>query len=142
MLHVVGFTSGIQQDGSDYFSSPNPATSGGAPNGGIWTPFDNFLVDVNGNPIIEDTDFHIDQTLWDAVSDGGTAPTDGIFFGGPHAVAANGGDLVGLYSPTTFNAGSSVSHLDSDFKPFEGILTTHSSKDRRHAPSPTLREES
>jgi hypothetical protein len=35
-----------------------------------------------------------------------------VFFGGPHAVSANGGTRVKLYAPSPWRPGSSVSHVD------------------------------
>lgn len=127
LLHAVGFVSGIEADGTDGWGfTENESTAGGGANGGVWTVFDDFVVDAAGNPVIDDTGYHIDLTNWNANSVGGAAPTDGLFFSGANAVAANGGNLVGLYTPTTFSPGSSVSHLDTDFKPFEDHIMSHS----------------
>jgi hypothetical protein len=49
-----------------------------------------------------------------------------VYFGGPNAVAVNGG-RVRLYSPSTWNGGSSNSHLDDSTFPAgtENALMTH-----------------
>lgn len=130
MLHAIGFASGINGDGSDIWGveTPNESTPGGGSNGGIWSPFDDFLVDVDGNAIINDTEFHIDLTNWTSDSTGGAGPDGGLFFDGPNARAANDGDPVALYTPNAFSTGSSVSHLDTDYKPFEDYLMAHTSQ--------------
>ena len=43
-----------------------------------------------------------------------------------NAMAANGGNKVGLYSPTTWNGGSSGSHLDTQFPAYSSMMMTHS----------------
>jgi hypothetical protein len=70
---------------------------------------------------------------WDMgkVGDWGPGGSEGLFFDGPNAVAANGGHLVTLYTPSEWNQGSSVSHLDPSIgemmmTPFTGTGTrTH-----------------
>ena len=61
-----------------------------------------------------DGTFALDGTRWNAASVGGTGG-NGLFFNGANAMAANGGNPVNLYSPTTWADGSSGSHLDTDF---------------------------
>ncbi len=65
--------------------------------------------------IISGVTFALNQARWDVASVGGTGPINGLLFNGPNAVTANGGQIVSLYSPTTWNDGSSGSHLDTDF---------------------------
>ena len=61
---------------------------------------------------------------WDQASTGGTG--NGIFFNGPRAMAVYGG-LVPIYSPTTWEEGSSGSHLDTNvFTDEERKLMNHS----------------
>lgn len=96
LTHAIGFSSAILQDGQGYFQDE-------------WQAFDLFLQDSNGNKVIDDL-FFIDQPVWDTASIGGTG--NGLFFGGANAVAANGGNAVGIYSPTTWEEGSSGSHID------------------------------
>ncbi|WP_166424483.1 PEP-CTERM sorting domain-containing protein [Paraglaciecola sp. 20A4] len=96
LTHALGFSSAIFEDGSGLFNDE-------------WAAFDIFLQNSNGTNIIDD-EFYLSQGVWDAASVGGTG--NGLFFGGANAVAANGGNLVGIYSPTTWAVGSSGSHLD------------------------------
>ena len=110
LLHAVGFSSNIFQDGSD------PA--GNLPgNVGFWAPFDQFVADSSG-ALIDATTFILNGTRWNAASIGGTGTTPatvGLYFNGPNAVAANGGNPVPLYSPNPWEDGSSGSHLDDFF---------------------------
>ncbi len=109
LIHAVGFASSITEDGEDPFG-----TTPGDP--GAWAPFDEFIADedvriIAANGILDDED-------WFGASTDGTGsipPADGLYFVGPIAVAANGGQPIPLYSPTTWEEGSSVSHLDDDF---------------------------
>lgn len=103
--HVLGFTSSIGQSGDPAF---------GTKSAGSWGSFDSFITDKNGARIIDPANFSLNQTAWDAGSIGGASPAGGLFFDGANAVAANGGNSVGLYTPTTWDEGSSVSHLDDD----------------------------
>ncbi len=111
IMHTVGFLSAIFENGEDAFG-----TQPGNP--GIWTPLDQFVADSNGALI--NSDFELDLARWNAAKTGGTG-SDGLFFIGPNAVAANNGNPVNLYSPTgMFEPGSSGSHLDDDF--FNGTM--------------------
>ncbi|MBT0959896.1 PEP-CTERM sorting domain-containing protein [Denitromonas sp. IR12] len=80
-------------------------------------------------------DFTLNQGAWDAASVGGASPAEGMFFYGANAMAANGGNPVGLYSPTTWEGGSSVSHLDTDNPALEAMMMTHAGPD---GPSPRV----
>jgi hypothetical protein len=113
--HALGFSSGINQDGSPFF--------GGTTAAGEWTTYDQFLVDKNGNKIIN-PDFSLNQGVWDAASVGGASPAGGMFFNGTFAMAANGGNPVGLYTPTTWEEGSSVSHTDDQNPAIYGTMMT------------------
>ena len=111
--HALGFSSLISQNGTGLFNTKH------------WAVYDQFLVDKNGNPVIDHTTFAIDSAIWNTASVGGTSPDAGIFFNGANAVAANGGELVGLYSPTTWSDGSSVSHIDTDNPAYDGMMMLH-----------------
>lgn len=113
--HALGFASLIAQDGSPFF---------GTKTAGEWGTYDQFLVDKNGNRVVDNT-FALNQGVWDAASVGGTSPGEGMFWNGANAVAANGGNAVGLYSPTTWADGSSVSHLDTDNGALAGMMMLH-----------------
>lgn len=111
--HALGFSSLISQNGTGLFNTNN------------WAAYDQFLVDKNGNAAINHSTFAIDSAVWNAASVGGTSPGAGMFFNGANAVAANGGQLVGLYSPTTWSGGSSISHIDTDNPTYNGMMMLH-----------------
>ena len=96
LTHALGFNSIIDKNGEGFFKDE-------------WSTFDTFLQDSTGEKVVTDT-FFINQPAWDAASVGGTG--SGLFFGGANAVAANGGNAVEIFSPTTWIDGSSGSHID------------------------------
>ena len=106
LLHALGFASGIAFDGTDAYSNAvgDPA---------VWTLFDEFVTDHTGARLIGD-DFALNGALWMQSRVGGASPAAGLFFAGPNAVAANGGELVGLFSPSIWQPGASGSHLDDE----------------------------
>jgi uncharacterized repeat protein (TIGR01451 family) len=87
------------------------------------------------------------QLLVDNFANGSTAlaaqlQSDNLFFDGPNARAANGGTPPKLYVPTSWEQGSSYSHLDEDT--FDGTvdaLMTPSiyNGESIHAPGPVTR---
>ena len=92
LLHTLGFLS--------YVTTPGDNT------GQSWTVYDSFLVDSDGTKVIG-SDF-----TWNTDYDANLAGENGgIYFGGPDAVAAYGA-LVPLYTPSPWESGSSISHLD------------------------------
>lgn len=92
LLHTVGFLTG---------TGSNPATADAN-----WTSYDSFLADAAGNAVI-DGNYEIGIGYLDNF----TGADGGLYFSGSNAVAAYGG-LVPLYTPSTWAAGSSVSHVD------------------------------
>jgi hypothetical protein len=114
--HALGFASGIQENGEDSY---------GYTTDGNWAFFDQFLSDKNGNLVVDPTTFDINQALWDSTSVGGDSPADGLFFNGANAVSANGGNPVGIFSPTTWVDGSSGSHLDTNNAALVGSMLVH-----------------
>lgn len=104
LAHSMGFLSLISQAGASEFG------------GNAFSPFDQYLVNGADEKLVPGGT--VDLPKWNAASVGGTGtlpPTVGIYFDGPNAMAANGGNLVPIYSPTTWEDGSSGSHLDTDF---------------------------
>lgn len=110
--HALGFAAYINQDGTDLY---------GQSQAGRWGAFAQFLADKDGNAVIEPSTFNLNAGTWATASIGGASPAAGLFFNGAHATAANGGQLVGLYLPTTWS-GSSVSHLDADNAAYSGMM--------------------
>ncbi len=109
LTHALGFSSLVTETGRDVFGDRNP---------GEYGQFDRFLSDANGDSLI-DVDGYLNRDYWIATS------TSDIYFNGANAVAANGGNLVALYSPTTWEDGSSVSHLDTDNPLFFTSMMKH-----------------
>jgi len=105
LLHAMGFSNSIRQDGSDPcgVASPNPAG---------WSPFDKHL--GNTSAAFINTSFVINRQAWLASVTGGTG-NSGLLWRGVNAVAANNGSPIPMFSPTNFSSGSSVAHLDDDF---------------------------
>lgn len=92
LLHTFGFLSNVNSPGS------NTGTN--------WTFFDSFIVTDADTKVIA-SDFK-----WKtAYNSNLTGSNGGLYFGGPNAVAAYGG-LVPLYTPSPWQSGSSISHLD------------------------------
>ncbi len=94
LLHTLGFLS--------YVDAP------GANTGQSWTVFDSFLVTSDGTTVIGS-----DYTWNPAYDTNLTGGNGGIYFGGTDAVAAYG-DFVPLYTPSPWESGSSLSHLDNN----------------------------
>lgn len=111
--HTLGFSSFIGQSGDPIF---------GTSSAGSWNTFDSFLADKNGTRIINPANFALNQPAWDAASVGGASPAEGLFFDGASAVAANGGNPVGLYTPEAWEEGSTGSHLDDQNASFAGMM--------------------
>ncbi len=112
--HTLGFNPVMTQSGASAFGTKD----------GSWSKFASFIVDKDNNPIIDPDTFMLNQATWDTGSVGnwGGGGTDGLFFNGTNAVAANGGFLVTLYTDEEWKPGSSVSHLDDRMWGFDGTL--------------------
>ena len=112
--HTLGFSPVMTQSGASILGTKD----------GSWSTFASFIVDKNDNPIIDPDTFALNQAAWDTGSVGnwGGGGTEGLFFNGTNAVAANGGFLVTLYTEKEWKPGSSVSHLDDRMPGIEGTL--------------------
>lgn len=93
LIHTLGFLSVIDSAGN------NP--------GDNWTTFDSFVVTANGTHPFDGNNKWI--STYNPYLTGGS---QGLYFGGPNAMAANNGNPVPLYTPNPWEAGSSMSHLD------------------------------
>ncbi len=92
LTHTLGFLSYTDQPGSN--------------TGTTWTVFDSFLVNSDGTKVIG-SDY-----IWrNAYTPNLTGSNGGLYVGGADAVAAYGG-LVPIYTPGSWESGSSVSHLN------------------------------
>ncbi|MBX3736880.1 MAG: PEP-CTERM sorting domain-containing protein [Candidatus Didemnitutus sp.] len=108
LTHALGFASVITATGTSQFDN------------NTWTTFDQFLTDAAGNALINPTT---------KAYAGGTILTDlagsDVYFSGANAMAANGGQRVHIYSPAAYLAGSSLSHLDTDYYTSYAYLMEH-----------------
>lgn len=89
----------------------------GTNTGTNWTTFDQFLTTSAGASLINQSTF-----AWvgpDSVLTGGGTPpsyaTTGMFFSGTNAMAANSNNPVPIYSPSTWESGSSGSHTADNY---------------------------
>ena len=97
LIHSLGFSSHVDGPGANTSDA--------------YTSFDSFIVTSSGaHP------FNADGTWNSAYDQNLTGADGGLYFGGSHAVAANGGMLVPLFTPGDFRS-SSVTHLDPEGPP-------------------------
>ena len=110
--HALGFASSISEEGHSPFGY----------NYNEWALYDSFLKTAAGEPVIDPITFATNIPLWFSNKTGGPSPAGGIFFWGPDAMAANGGKPVGLFSPSPWQNGSSISHIDDMNPDYAGYL--------------------
>lgn len=91
LLHTFGFMSNLGKPGTNTDRT--------------WMTFDSFIVTSNGTKPFSN-DFSWNTTY-------NSSLTSGLYFGGPQAVAVYGGP-VPLYTPSPWENGSSVSHLNDN----------------------------
>jgi len=89
----------------------------GTNTGTNWTTFDQFLTTSTGTSLINQSTF-----AWvgpdSVLTGGGTPPSyaaNGMFFSGTHAMAANSNSAVPIYSPSSWENGSSGSHTADNY---------------------------
>ncbi|MCV7346790.1 Ig-like domain-containing protein [Mycolicibacterium rhodesiae] len=99
LLHTYGFLSVVDKAGNNTVEN--------------WTVFDSHMVDKNGNSVFFGPDGTTFNTAYNPNLTGGVS--NGMYFGGANAMAANGGNPVPLYSPNPWESGSSMSHLNDDY---------------------------
>lgn len=104
MAHALGFLSYIDSSGRGAQNNTS-----GTPD--AWTTFDGWLTDNAGASLINGTTFAFDTSKLGTLT-GGSA--NGVFFSGPNAVAAYGGQRIPIYSPNPYENGSSGSHTDDN----------------------------
>jgi hypothetical protein len=103
--HMLGFSTLIASDGSSRLKLDTNNDGEGDTDSGIYSFYDSLLADENGDPLI-DSSGNFDGTADDLTDE------NGVFFTGPDAVAANGGNPVPIYSPSSYEDGSSLGHID------------------------------
>ncbi len=100
IAHGLNFSGGMSY-GSTYCSGSNYGCYNNFP--GI---YDRLVVNSSGNPLLNITNNTTE--MGDALTSGN------LYFNGTKAKAANGGNPVKIYTPSTWMGGSSYSHLDYD----------------------------
>ncbi|MFG0264094.1 MAG: hypothetical protein ACF8AM_02955 [Rhodopirellula sp. JB055] len=96
--HAIGFASLTNADGTSPIG-PSPATDN------TYSNFDQYLRLDDGTELF--------NASGEFIGDASDLTSNSVVFDGTNAVAANGGSLVEIYSPATFNDGSSMSHIVS-----------------------------
>jgi uncharacterized repeat protein (TIGR01451 family) len=84
---------------------------------GYPTIYDRFTENGNGEPLLTTFDNYSAALAAQLLS-------NNIYFDGPNANAANGGSRPKLYAPTSWEQGSSYSHLDEGFNGTSNALMT------------------
>ncbi len=128
VLHEIAH--GLGFSGSMDVESGQGRWGGGT---GYPVSYDRFTEDGSGNALINTAIYPNPSAAL------ATALTSGsVWFDGTHANAANGGERVQLYSPSTWQDGSSYSHLDEVFNGTENALMTYSlaKGESNHSPGP------
>ena len=93
--HAIGFSSFLNSDGTSGISGGDP---------GVFSVYDSFLELGDGTSLFNAGAGDYTGTAADLIS-------NDVYFGGANAMAANGGSPVAVYSPGTFNDGSSIGHI-------------------------------
>lgn len=114
LLHAMGFSHTVNQDGTSSCSQPV-----GSP--GAWGPYDKHLGDSATGVVIDPGTFVLDGVRWSNVVTGG-AGAAGVVWRGPMGTAGNGNAPVPMFSPNPFQGGSSIAHLDDDFFTTSSLL--------------------
>lgn len=94
----------------DGYADYDPASAG------VWSKFDEFITDKDGNRLFA-IDGNLNESLYASLLVGGPSPAGGLFY-----TSVNAGGSIGLYTPTTYSAGSSGSHLDDQNPALAGLL--------------------
>lgn len=100
LLHAFGFLSEIDSQGRG--ANLNPA---GTPD--AYGVFDRFVTTSSGTPLVDGGTFAFHTSEMGALTG-----NPGMFFSGPNAMAAYGGNRVPLFSPNPWQGASSGTHLD------------------------------
>ncbi len=104
--HTIGFFGNISEQGTTLFA-------------GYYTPYVEFLTDSTGRKIVTYNTasglWEVDVPLWLQAS----TTDNGLFFDGPNAMQANGGNLVPLASYSFWYEGGTMNHLNNS------VFTNH-----------------
>lgn len=114
LLHSFGFSGNGHADGSGLVGN-TPGTAD------TWSIFDQFLTDAAEETLVSPGGIFDTAKL--AALTGGSGS---VLFSGNNAKAANGGLGVNMYAPSSYDEGSSISHLDDDTAAFSQMIMTSS----------------
>lgn len=125
LAHSLGFTGALDTFGESRLGTPKHLT-----------PWDQYVVNGYGAQMIDPATY-LPVASWDTDSVGGTgtvpaSASSGLYFGGPNALAANGGNYIPLYSPETYAEGSSAIHLDDFYYSGSNVKLMNATSD--HGP--------
>ncbi|OYN77052.1 Ig-like domain-containing protein [Mycolicibacterium sphagni] len=96
LTHALGWTDALDEPGDN--------------NGTNWTTYDKFITNSSGTAAINSTTYKYNPALESNI----IGKNGGLYFNGPNAVAAYGGKPVPLYTPETYDGGSSIAHTDDN----------------------------
>ncbi len=118
--HGLGFTGSMIVDDGTGNDECNGTAGDGCFGAGTSDPFiyDRFTENLNGTALISYSS--------PSSALGTQLTSNDVFFDGTSANILNGGNRVPLYAPSTWNFGSSYSHLDEDFNGTDDALMTFS----------------
>lgn len=120
--HGLGFTDSFERDDTGIGSHYEPPYS-----------YDRFIVKRN----LDGTVTRLLSYTNPSSDLGGQLVSNKVYFDGARAKAANGGNLVKLYAPTTWDPGSSIAHLDdTTYDGTSNALMTHDTADGESAHYP------
>ncbi len=100
IVHGMGFLNYINTNSGSFDGFP--------------TPYDRLIVKGTNNPV-----------AYTSLSDAerlAAITSDDLYWTGPMAIAANGGQPIKLYAPNPYEPGSSISHLDTTLFDPQGLL--------------------
>lgn len=98
--HALGFSSLLAPNGTSEISAQY-----GLPDPGVFSFFDEFLIRGSTGASLFAAGGDFVGTMEDLIS-------NDVFFNGPNARAANGGNPVKVFAPDPFRDGSSLSHIE------------------------------
>jgi hypothetical protein len=143
ICHGLGFAGSMNWDDGVYVPvGGNYQECNGVAGYGCWgagtaypDSYDHFTEDGSGNDLINTTSYPNPSTALGNVLTG-----QNVWFNGTHANAANGGGRVRLYAPSSWQPGSSYSHLDEIFNGTADDLMTYAIPNGQsmHAPGPII----
>lgn len=107
IMHGLGFLNLLRPDGTSSITGADP---------GVYSVLNSRLVRGDGTPLFAPNG--------DFIGTPGDLTSGDLYFDGEAAKQANGGNLVKIHAPDTFQPGASLAHLDSTLFPNSVMNTT------------------